>query len=718
MRSHPAGVSAREANDRLNEYVADSRRGLAVWHDHFVGAHGGAVVLDVRSEEEEALLERARPARRLGAVGSSADVLALRGRLLRADLVHAGAVSRRQPRGAGRRRARRSPFLVEKEERMTAVATDRLVRAASLEELRAAGRLVVHLDRHTLCLFAEGEEVYAVDNRCPHMGFPLHRGTVCDGILTCHWHHARFDLATGGTFDQFADELRRFPVEVDGDDVLVDLSPPEDPVGAPAQAAAQTGSSATSRSCWRRRRSRSLEADASGVDVFRAGLDFGVVRRGGGWFRGLTTLTCFMNLAPRLDAGRPRRGALPRARRRRVRLGDGAAALPARPAARASRPSRRGWRDWFRSFIEVRDAEGAERALVSAVRGGASPNELADMLFAAATDHRYLDGGHTLDFVNKALEALDVAGWERAEAVLASLPAQLAFAERMEEANAWRNPVDLVALLERAFARAAGGAGRGRRPARQLGWPRRARRRRCSKTRRRPVLEALLDALARGRDRGRARLGGLVRRRDADRPLPDEQRVRRLGHRAAHVHVRERRRAGTAPLAVARSCCAACSTPRPASTSTASSTSRPRGCRSPTPAPTRTRCSRSCRACSTGSSRSTKPGSSSASFLGAGGEPARLVAALGAALVREDRNFHTIQCVEAAVRQHELLAGTERRGAPAARRRALPRRACDHDSVAAADVRDRAAPPPRREALRGRTSFASADVERVRLGQS
>jgi hypothetical protein len=45
-----------------------------------------------------------------------------------------------------------------------------------------------------------------------------------------------------------------------------------------------------------------------------------------------------------------------------------------------------------------------------------------------------------------------------------------------------------------------------------------------------------------------------------------------------------------------------------------------------------------------------------ASFLGAGGDPTSLVAALGAALVREDRNFHTIQCVEAAVRQHELLA--------------------------------------------------------------
>src|SRR6266511_933400 len=101
---------------------------------------------------------------------------------------------------------------------MTAVATESLVRAASLAELRASGRLVVRVNRHTLCLFAEGDEVYAVDNRCPHMGFPLHRGSLCDGILTCRWHHARFDLSTGGTFDQCAD------------DVLVDLSPLDDVV--------------------------------------------------------------------------------------------------------------------------------------------------------------------------------------------------------------------------------------------------------------------------------------------------------------------------------------------------------------------------------------------------------------------------------------------------------------------------------------------------------
>jgi hypothetical protein len=60
----PAGTTAREANDRLNEYVAERRRGLAVWHDHFGGGHGGhggAVVLDVRSEEERTLLDDPGP---------------------------------------------------------------------------------------------------------------------------------------------------------------------------------------------------------------------------------------------------------------------------------------------------------------------------------------------------------------------------------------------------------------------------------------------------------------------------------------------------------------------------------------------------------------------------------------------------------------------------------------------------------------------------------
>ena len=64
------------------------------------------------------------------------------------------------------------------------------------------------------------------------MGFPLDRGTVEDGILTCHWHHARFDLASGCTFDLWADDVPTCPVEVRGEDVWVQpVFDHADPVG-------------------------------------------------------------------------------------------------------------------------------------------------------------------------------------------------------------------------------------------------------------------------------------------------------------------------------------------------------------------------------------------------------------------------------------------------------------------------------------------------------
>src|SRR5262249_2623925 len=60
----------------------------------------------------------------------------------------------------------------------------------SLEELKAKGRLVVHGDHRPILVVYDRGHVFALDNRCPHMGFPLERGSVEDGILTCHWHHA------------------------------------------------------------------------------------------------------------------------------------------------------------------------------------------------------------------------------------------------------------------------------------------------------------------------------------------------------------------------------------------------------------------------------------------------------------------------------------------------------------------------------------------------
>ena len=46
-------------------------------------------------------------------------------------------------------------------------------------------------------------------------------------------------------------------------------------------------------------------------------------------------------------------------------------------------------------------------------------------------------------------------------------------------------------------------------------------------------------------------------------------------------------------------------------------------------------------------------------YLAAGGSSDALLAALGNSLLREDRDFHTIQDIEAAFRQYSILKGTD-----------------------------------------------------------
>src|ERR671939_1179341 len=98
--------------------------------------------------------------------------------------------------------------------------------AANLADIQSAGGcLSVQIEKYTIAIFYYASKVYAIDNRCPHMGFPLSRGTVKDGVLTCHWHHARFDVVSGGTFDQWAGDVSSFPVQIRNEnEVWIDIS--------------------------------------------------------------------------------------------------------------------------------------------------------------------------------------------------------------------------------------------------------------------------------------------------------------------------------------------------------------------------------------------------------------------------------------------------------------------------------------------------------------
>jgi nitrite reductase/ring-hydroxylating ferredoxin subunit len=334
--------------------------------------------------------------------------------------------------------------------------SNKSVPVGTLEELEQKGYLSVTAQGHDIVVFYHEGEVHALDNRCPHMGFPLSRGSTKDGILTCDWHHARFDIKSGGCFDLWADDVPVFAVNVIDGTIFVhterDNKRRKDEHRAYHlrrlnDAMEQNIALIIAKS--------TLTLDSEGVsssDLFRKGLEYGTRYRQEGWGPGLTILTCMMNLAPY-----SRREDGPRALYHGLSaVASDCSGQPPRFAVSPlpdvkSSADVRTLKRWFRHFIEVRDADGAERCLVTAIRAGTEPPILADMLFSAATDHRYLDSGHVLDFTNKAFEALDVVGWDLAEQVLTSLVTLYAQATRMEERSSWRHPVDVVALLNDCF---------------------------------------------------------------------------------------------------------------------------------------------------------------------------------------------------------------------------------------------------------------------------
>jgi nitrite reductase/ring-hydroxylating ferredoxin subunit len=528
-------------------------------------------------------------------------------------------------------------------------ATEKLVRATSLEELRAAERLVVHVDGHTVVLFLDGDGVHACDNRCPHMGFPLHRGSIKDGILTCHWHHARFDLCSGGTFDQWADDLRTYPVELAGDDVLVDLTPRRDPVQHQRKRL-RDGLERNIGLVVAKAVVTLADAGRDPAEAYSIGLDFGVRNRRDGWGQGLTMLTCFMNVLPLLEP-EDRKAALYHGLTAVAVDSDGHpprfqidplpddAALPA-------------LKTWFRQFVEVRDAEGAERCLVSAVRAGGGSAELADMLFAAATDHRYIRGGHVLDFTNKALEGLDAAGWKGAEPVLGSLAAEYASAERMEEANEWRHPIDLVEILERAFEELQG-------VERSGSWDRRAELVDVLLDEDpQSIADALLAALRAGAsdDDVAGAVSYAAALRIARFPTSNE-----FGDWDTALHTftfanavqQGLRRAPSVELL--RGVFDAAMSVYLDRFLNVPAVRLPEGDAAAQP----DELLEELPVLLDRQQQVNEAGALVTSYLAAGGEDRRLLAALGAGLVREDRDFHTIQCVEAAFRQYADLGGTQ-----------------------------------------------------------
>src|ERR1043165_7479637 len=92
------------------------------------------------------------------------------------------------------------------------------IKAASLEDLREKPVVFKHPPRQ-IAVFKVDGRVFAIDNRCPHEGYPLAVGSLsADCVLTCNWHNWKFRLEDGKC-TMGGDNVRSYPTRLEGGDV-------------------------------------------------------------------------------------------------------------------------------------------------------------------------------------------------------------------------------------------------------------------------------------------------------------------------------------------------------------------------------------------------------------------------------------------------------------------------------------------------------------------
>ncbi|HZV80544.1 MAG TPA: Rieske (2Fe-2S) protein [Geobacteraceae bacterium] len=98
-----------------------------------------------------------------------------------------------------------------------------MIFAAKVSEVPNFGKKAVTVNGQELLLVNIKGQIFACENECPHQGSPLQAGIVKDGHLSCPRHGYRFDLKTGACMDHPEFTLKVFPLQLQGDEIMVDL---------------------------------------------------------------------------------------------------------------------------------------------------------------------------------------------------------------------------------------------------------------------------------------------------------------------------------------------------------------------------------------------------------------------------------------------------------------------------------------------------------------
>lgn len=299
------------------------------------------------------------------------------------------------------------------------------VKVAELKDVSEGTPKAVKVDGRSIALFQHEGNFYATDNQCPHMGYPLTRGRVRNGVLTCDWHGWSYDMKGGGCFTGGCDDLATFPVEVRGTEIYIDV---------------RSGGSRPKNAHFLLLKEGLLSADnwtlskaiaimlAKGVSeedtlkrvVQHMGRHIATESRADDGGRELALMVNGVKVARHYEQDDRLIPLMMAATGASGRAGDRPAVQPLPPPISWEKLER-----WIRVFATDKNPEGIEKCLITARRLGGHDEMIVPLLYECALEPFFLGHTFNLPLTGYLAQLVEEFGWELGEELVCNLAAKI-----------------------------------------------------------------------------------------------------------------------------------------------------------------------------------------------------------------------------------------------------------------------------------------------------